>query len=129
MGGDHDLNEAQDLEALWSAVFFAPGQANINAGVVIFESNRLFGGDSWYYYTGTYKGDHGKLTATLKSTHYAGPLGSPSMGLRPEGTYEIEEIGRGRDDGGNRTIDFQGTVVEVPGSRVIGRLTWRAKLP
>jgi len=46
----------QDLEALWSVEFVAPGQNNINAGVVIFESSKLFGGDSWYYYTGSYKG-------------------------------------------------------------------------
>jgi hypothetical protein len=119
----------QDLEALWSVEFVAPGQNNINAGVVIFETNRLFGGDSWYYYKGTYAGENEKLTAQLKSTHYAGPLGSPSMGNRPEGTYLFKEIRHGQDQNGNRTIDIEGTVVEVPGAKVFARLTWRANLP
>jgi len=119
----------QDLEALWSVEFVAPGQNNINAGVVIFESSKLFGGDSWYYYTGSCKGEDGKLTAQLKSTHYAGPVGSPSMGNRPEGMYLFKEIRRGEDQNGNRTIDIEGSVVEVPGAIVFARLTWRANLP
>jgi hypothetical protein len=120
----------QDLEALWSVLFFVPGQPNLNAGVVIFETGRVFGGDSWYYYTGTYKSENGKLTATLTSTHYAGPMGSPSMGMRREGTYLFKEIRCGQDDDGNRTIDVTGTVVEVPAApQVLARLTWRARLP
>jgi hypothetical protein len=105
-----------------------PGQGNINAGVVIFETGRLFGGDSWYYYTGTYEGKNGKLTAKLKSTHYAGPLGSPSMGMQREGTYLFEEIGQGQDDKGNRTIDVKG-VVQASGVSIVARLTWRERLP
>jgi hypothetical protein len=119
----------QDLEALWSVMFIAPGQQNINAGVIIFETGRLFGGDSWYYYTGTYEGKNGILTAKLKSTHYAGPMGSPSMGIRWEGTYLFEEIERGQDANGNRTIDVKGSVDEVPGASILARLTWRERLP
>jgi hypothetical protein len=118
----------QDLEALWSVEFFTPGQNNINAGVVVFETNRLFDGDSWYYYLGTYQGNAGKLTAHLKSTHYAGPS-SPSMGNRRDGTYIFQETRRGQDQNGNRTIDVEGTVVEVPEVKVVARLTWRANLP
>src|SRR6266436_4982225 len=107
----------QDLEALWSVEFLTPGQNNINAGIVILETNRVFGGDSWYYYTGTYQGEDGKLAAQLKSTHYAGPVGSPSMSNRREGTYLFREIGRGQDQNGSGTIDVEGSIIEVPGAK------------
>jgi hypothetical protein len=119
----------QDLEGLWTVVFFVPAQEQINAGVIVFETDKLFGGYSWYYYTGTYKSENGKLTGTLKSTHYAGPMGSRSMGMRREGTYQFEETGRRQDENGYRTIDFRGIVVEAPGATVEGRLTWRTSLP
>lgn len=119
----------QDLEALWSVVFIAPGQQNVNAGVVIFETGRLFGGDSWYYYTGTYEEKNGKLTAKLKSTHYAGPVSSPSMGMRREGMYLFEEIDQGQDGNGNRTIIVKGSAVEAPNASVVAHLTWREPLP
>jgi hypothetical protein len=113
---------------LWSVIFLS-GQNSVNAGVVIFETNRLFGGDSWYYYVGTYKGENGKLAAQFKSTHYAGVLGSPSMGQRPQGTFHFKETGRGHDTNGNRTIDVVGSLAEDPTQSVVARLTWRANLP
>lgn len=101
-----------------------------NAGVVIFETDRIFGGDSWYYYTGTFEAKNGKLTARLKSTHYAGPIGSPSLGGRPEGVYEFEVVGSGKDNEGRRTLRAHGRVIDpalnVP---VFAELTWRASLP
>lgn len=118
----------EELEGLWSVIFVS-GQNSINAGVVVFETNRLFGGDSWYYYVGTYKGEDGKLTAQFKSTHYAGPIGSPSMGERPEGMFHFKEVSRGHDTNGHRTIDVVGVLVENPNQTVAARLTWRANLP
>jgi T3SS negative regulator,GrlR len=121
----------QNFEALWSAVFTVPRQGRLNAGVVIFETGRLFGGDSWYYYTGTYGTNNaGKVTAKFQVKHYAGQLGSPSMGMLPEGTYVFEETAQGQDTDGNRTIDAKGTVVGLPGAPpVLACLTWRAALP
>jgi len=43
--------------------------------------------------------------------------------------YLFKEIRRGEDQNGNRTIDIEGSVVEVPGAIVFARLTWRANLP
>jgi hypothetical protein len=40
--------------------------------VVVLETNRLFGGDSGYYYVGSYAGKNGLLTAQVRVTHYAG---------------------------------------------------------
>jgi len=122
--------ENQDLEALWSVVFLTPNSQRLNAGVVVFETNRIFGGDSWFYYTGTYKGENGKLVARVKSTHYFGPLGSPAIGARPQGIIEFVEISRGTDSDGRKTMRVEGTVVDPPtGLKVVGELTWREKLP
>ena len=76
------MTEFQDIEALWTALFTVDGK-KVNAGVVVFETNCVFSGDSWYFYTGSYQAKDGKLTARPKSTHYAGPMGSPSIGARP----------------------------------------------
>jgi hypothetical protein len=119
----------QDLEALWSVVFLVPGRDRVNAGVVIIDSGRVYGGDSWYYYTGTYRTKVGKLTGKMKSTHYAGPLGSPLMEFRPQGNIEFVESARGRNANGNRTITVTGTLVEDRTKQVVAELTWRERLP
>jgi hypothetical protein len=121
--------EFQDLEALWSVVFLTPNSTRLNAGVVVFETNRIFGGDSWYYYSGTYEGKDGKLSARIKSTHYFGDLGSPAIGTRPQGIIQFVETGRGNDRDGRRVIRVEGTVVDPPtGARVVAELTWREAL-
>ena len=81
--------ENQDLEALWSVVFLTPNSQRINAGVVVFESERIFGGDSWFYYTGTYKGEKGKLVARVKSTHYFGSARFTSDRHAAAGSHRI----------------------------------------
>jgi hypothetical protein len=44
--------------------------------VVLLETNKLFSGDSSFYYLGSYVGRNGLLTGTVKVTHYAGPAQS-----------------------------------------------------
>jgi hypothetical protein len=123
------MDEFQDLEALWSVVFLTPNSTRLNAGVVVFETNRIFGGDSWYYYTGTYQGKGGKLTAKIRSTHYFGEIGSPAIGTLPQGIIEFVEVSRGKDSAGRRTIRIEGTVVDPPTAlKVVAELTWRAGL-
>jgi hypothetical protein len=76
------------------------------------------------------RGNQDKLTATVKSTHYAGDLGSPIIGVRPEGLIEFVEVARGRDADGRRTIRFQGRVIDPPDNTpVFAEITWREALP
>jgi hypothetical protein len=42
------------IEALWSLEFVST-EDSYGAGVVIFETNKIFGGDSLYYYLGNYE--------------------------------------------------------------------------
>lgn len=60
------------LEALW-AVAFQADAGPYGAGVVVFESNRIFGGDSCYYYVGTYELNTTIINAKIKVKHFAGP--------------------------------------------------------
>ncbi|MCL4503957.1 MAG: hypothetical protein M1438_19195 [Deltaproteobacteria bacterium] len=59
------------LEALWSAEFVSNLQS-FGAGVVIFETNRIFGGDSAYYYLGSCNVENQILNADIEVIHYAG---------------------------------------------------------
>ena len=119
----------QDLEALWSLLFAAGNSPGVSAGVVVLETGRIFGGDSWYYYTGSYEGRNGKLTARVTITHYAGPIGSPLLGNQLQGSVQLTEVERGTDPDGRRTISLAGSLVENPSQRLVAKLTWRAALP
>lgn len=62
----------QAVEGLWSAKFRLPNIPETGC-VIVLEAGRLFGGDSYYYYTGRYEIDEegvAKAIATIK--HYAG---------------------------------------------------------
>jgi hypothetical protein len=123
------MQQDQDLEALWSVVFLVPGHSRVNAGVVVLDNDRVYGGDSSYYYTGTYETKGGKLTARVKSTYYSGLIGSPLIDFRPQGNIEFVESQRGKNADGNRTITIIGTLVEDRTRKVVAELTWRERLP
>lgn len=63
------------LEALWTIEFEVAGGWQ-NGGVLVFETGRIFGGDSQYYYLGTFNASGGSVTAELRVTHYHGPPGT-----------------------------------------------------
>jgi hypothetical protein len=50
------LERTMSIEALWAVTFTGVNGVHVDqsAGVIILETNRLFGGDSWQFYTGTY---------------------------------------------------------------------------
>ena len=118
----------QNLEALWSLIFTA-GPIKVNAGVVALETGRVFGGDSGYYYSGSYAARNGKLTTRVTISHYAGALESPLLGDRQHGTLDLMEAAQGQDAVGHRTITFVGKLIEDPSREVVADLTWRAALP
>lgn len=64
------------LNALWSAEFFVPpaGTAIFGSGVAVLNNGTIRGGDSTYYYTGTYQINNGVFTADVSIVHYSGPL-------------------------------------------------------
>ncbi len=60
------------IEGLWSVTFSTPQGAE-GSGVAVLETERIFGGDSLYYYLGHYKVTGGIVQGTVEVIHYAGP--------------------------------------------------------
>jgi hypothetical protein len=60
------------IEALWAVNFSTPlGVAG--SGVVVFETGRIFGGDSLYYYIGDYVVNGNTARGKVEVIHYSGP--------------------------------------------------------
>ena len=63
------------IEALWAVQFTAFNVGTIqtrvakSGGVIVIETNRVFGGDTWQWYTGTYdkNPNTGRLTFRIKT--------------------------------------------------------------
>lgn len=60
------------IEALWSVQFIS-NLGIFGSGVVVFETERIFGGDAKFYYLGSFrvKAD-GSVDADVEVTHYSG---------------------------------------------------------
>lgn len=98
---DNDIN---DIEALWSLKF---GTTELyGAGVTVFETKRVFGGDSLFFWTGEYTIKDAVLTALVHvEKHVDG--GTPII---PLDSYDLAITGKMK--GG--TIQAVGTVVGHP---------------
>lgn len=61
----------QNLEALYVVQFGdVAGPSFKNGGVAVLETNRIFGGDSGYFYLGTFSVSDSKITATITVTKH-----------------------------------------------------------
>ena len=111
------------IEALW-AVYFDDVAGYRNGGVVVFETLRIFGGDSKFYYTGEYEVSGEEVTARVTSTHYHGD-GMTAFGFPTTGSVRLEVRGTRQGD------EMIGEVwpVEYPSRRVNVRLRRLADLP
>ena len=58
------------IEALWTMQFHNTSGPASSAGVVVFESGRIFGGDSCYYYVGNYRVDGLNIHGQVKSVRF-----------------------------------------------------------
>ena len=58
------------IEALWTMQFHNASGPASSAGVVVFESGRIFGGDSCYYYLGNYRVDGLTIHGQVKSVRF-----------------------------------------------------------
>src|SRR6266849_2061177 len=57
------------IEALWT-VDFDTASGWVNAGIVVLETGRIFGGDSQFYYLGHYALDRQEISGTARVTQY-----------------------------------------------------------
>jgi len=110
------------LEALWS-VEFESSAGYVGAGVVVFETSRIFGGDNQYYYTGKYDLQGGELNAYIKVTHYS--EGSGSIFGTNEKEFELKLSGKVEQP----VMTGRGSRIDNPNAQMNVRLTKRAELP
>lgn len=84
------------IEALYAVRFGHVGTPNLgtNGGVVVLESSRLFGGDSWYAYTGTYRLEGDRVTGQLHAIKHFDQPGSQSAWGTQENEFDVQFIAR-----------------------------------
>jgi hypothetical protein len=116
------------LEALWTVTFGSNLGAG-GAGVVVFETGRLFGGDADYTYVGSYNvtPDGKQLKADLDIANYSGRLNS-IFGQLAQFKLHIEAA-IPKDDGIGSFMQAQGHMVGAPQFEIALILTKRANLP
>jgi hypothetical protein len=109
------------LEALWSLEFESGSEAG--AGVVIFETGRIFGGDAQYYYTGKYSLKDGTMSADVKVNRYSSGYGS-IFGTN-EQEFDLKITGKVEAP----TMTATGHRVDDLAAQIEIRFTRRAELP
>jgi len=109
------------LEALWTAEF-GSNLGWVGAGVVIFETGRIFGGDGAYYYLGKAEVKNDLLEAEIEVTHFAGQPHSIFGSLN---NFHLKLSGRFEEP----VMELQGHLVANPALAIGVRLTKRAELP
>jgi len=109
------------VEALWSVEFKSNLQL-FGSGVVIFETGRVFGGDSTFYYVGDYEVRNNEIEGLISITNYSGNnhsvIGSGNnFNIRLKGPIKSPKM------------ELAGHRVDAPDVKVIVSLIRRAELP
>lgn len=100
-----------------------PGQPYRNGGVAVLETNRIFGGDSGYYYVGTFEVHGSRIEATVRvvkhDPNWINAFGDASTSF----TVKLQ--------GSRSNGIIQGSMerTDMPGKQLPVRLTWKEPLP
>ena len=114
------------LEALWT-IEFEVVTGWENGGVVVLETNRVFGGDSEYYYLGTFNASLSnsatKFTAEVRAVHYRGEARTAFGDSATDFTVKLEgeQVGE--------VIEGKMYRTDNPQNALRIRMTRRAALP
>ena len=79
------------IEALWAVNF--RGKWGLGSGVAVFETDRIFGGDSGWYYLGSYELTNRNLRAEVCVYHYGEDVLSVT-GHHPGEKFKINIVGQ-----------------------------------
>jgi hypothetical protein len=110
------------LEGLWT-IEFVSNVETYGAGVVVFESGRILGGDSSYNYLGTFRVKNEIVEADVEGTHHSGQAHS-IFGFRPK--FKLKLSGKPQVP----LMELKAHFVDNPlMGELSARLTWRAELP
>lgn len=114
----------RSLEAMY-VVEFGDIQSGAmrNGGIAVLETNRVFGGDSGYYYVGTFTVHDDEFQANLKIVKHD-PAWTNAFG--DDATeFKLRLVGRVRGD----IIQGQMERLDKPGVKLPVKLTWKEALP
>jgi hypothetical protein len=92
-------------DGLWTFRYVLGGQKFSMIGT--FHGSRLTGGNSWYYYSGTFEMIDGTLMSTIQGTHYSGET-DPALGGLKQFTLEM------RAKLGDNVMQGTATIVGLP---------------
>ena len=117
------------IEALWSVRFVGVNGASVSeqsGGVLVLETGRLFGGDTWAFYTGNYSVENGQVSFRVDvGVHYTDGgesiLGGPLVPYSLEGTATV--------DAAHKRMSATLVVIGQPQMRIAAILDRVAELP
>src|SRR5258705_11671607 len=110
------------MDGLWTVEF--EGVPNfLGGGVVVLANNRLYGGDSQYYFTGLYDIKDGGMTALVQVTSFV-PAAVTVFGTQ-EKQFSLQITGTVRED----IVKATGTRVDNPSLGLPMTLRKRSNFP
>lgn len=110
------------IEALWS-VEFTSNNNFVGAGIVVFETGRVLGGDSMMTYIGNYEISKGIVSATIAVKQYSSLSNMTSVVGLNQFTLSVQ---------GNiaqQNMTLTGYVIEDNSKTILIKATRRAELP
>jgi hypothetical protein len=111
------------VDGLWTVEFEVPGSGHkVNAGVVLLQAGRIYGGDSGYYYLGSYVVTGDAVSGDVQATHYHGPA-TTAFGDTTT-AFSVQLSGKQNPDGN----EIVGTVTRPRLGRVNLRMIKRVPL-
>lgn len=111
------------LEALWSAEF-SSNQGNIGAGIAVFETGRVLGGDGGFMYVGNYRVENGTAHAELKVTKYS-DIGNIQSIFGPLNQFNLTVSGPAN----SQSMVLKGHMIENPSFQITIKAVRRVELP
>lgn len=99
------------------------GNSYRNGGVVVLETNRIFGGDSGYYYVGKFTIKDNQLEASAKIVKHDPNWTNAFGDASPEFKVKVQAtVGNGTIQGFMERLDMPGITLPI-------RLSWKEALP
>lgn len=114
------------VEALYAVRFGHAGAPNLplNGGVVVLETGRVFGGDTWFAYTGHYEVAGGTVTGNIHAVRHFNDPGSESAWGTQENEFDVQFTATSDD-----SFETAGGSVSRGGMQLGLRLVRVAELP
>jgi hypothetical protein len=117
------------IEALWAVQFTGANGARLakSGGVIVLETGRIFGGDTWQWYTGNYeRNSNGTYKVSIQTGVHNREGGQSIFGGPLQAQKLVGEVQLSVDQ---QTMSANLTVEGAPQMRLTATLKWVAPLP